>query len=181
MAGIDNPRQPEFWQREFAELAADMGASPKPVRDATRAKQCRFLAALADTGAPTVAAGVAGISMATTYKWASEDPVFHQCRELAKGAYSDLLVAELTRRGRDGIEITVYDKHGQVCGTERKYSDHLLAFGLKGMDKEVRWAQRVDAGTGRDGAWRADLARVLADPESRARLEALADLIAEKG
>ena len=177
MAAIDSPREIAFWRRELAELAEHHGSS---AGEAVRNRQAAYLAAFVRTGAPSVAAGEAGISRGTVYKWAAEDPVFHQARTFATESYSDTLVAELSRRSVDGELVVVRDKFGNEIGEERKKSDYLLAFALKGLDAGSRWTQRQDVGAAKEGAWRADMVKLLATDEGRKLLEQMADLVAEE-
>lgn len=172
MAGIDDPRDTPYWLRQVNELADEAGSTAS---EQMRTRQAKFLANFVTTGALTIAAGAAGVTRHTTDRWAKEDPIFFEARAMAFDAYSDLLIAEATRRAVEGLEIIVRDRHGNVVGDERKYSDDLIKFLLKGLDTKARWAQRAEAGGAREGAWRADLAKILANPESRAALEALAD------
>jgi hypothetical protein len=151
MTVIDSPRDVSYWRRELQELATEHGST----------------------------AGEAEVSRNTIYKWTAEDPIFHKCKEMAKEAFSDLLVAEMTRRGRDGNVVKVYDKYGVEVGEERKYSDYLIAFALKGLDSGSRWTQRQEAGA-KEGAWRADIIRALSDPKKREALERFADAMADK-
>lgn len=171
---FDDPTSPDYWLRELTEQAAEMGSSTSIK---VRERQSRFLAALARTSAPTKAAAEAGVSYGTTGHWCQEDPVMHACREMAKEAYADRLITEGTRRAVEGIEVTIRDRHGNVVGSETKYSDDLLKFLLRGLDKAGRFSPKLQKAQASDEEWRTALLEAFKDEGLLAQLDGFADKV----
>lgn len=172
---VDDPTSAEFWLRELMEDAEEVGSSAS---HAMRTRQALFLASLARTNTPTQGAAAAGVTVSTTYKWGSEDPIFSRAKQWAVEAYADRLIAEGTRRAVEGCVVAIRDRHGEVVGEERKFSDPLLAFMLRGLDKQQRWARREQGVTSTAEAWRTTLKAVLADPEAAKMFDELSDRMA---
>lgn len=167
-----DPTHRDYWLWQLRELAEEYGSTTSAE---VRGRQARFLAELATTNATSKAAGKAGITPNTTSRWANEDPVFAQCRDLAREAYADRLIAEGTRRAVDGIEVIIRDRNGEEVGVERKYSDDLLKFLLRGLDKQRRWDRTPASATASNEEWRRQLRSIFEDADSRALLDQLAN------
>jgi hypothetical protein len=69
----------------------------------TKARQERFLKALADTGSVTAAVAVAGTSRSRVYKLRRSDPAFAASWDEAEEIAADGLEAEARRRAIDGV------------------------------------------------------------------------------
>ncbi len=102
-----------------------------------RQAQDAFLAAYEKLGGPAHAADAVGISRQSHYDWLDTDEDYKRRWELAQAAANESLVVEATRRARDGYEQGVYYEGVRVA-TERKYSDGLLMFLIKGRMPEYR-------------------------------------------
>jgi len=101
----------------------------------------KFLGCLADTCHVGQSCEHVGLSRQTMYIWREEDPQFAADwkRALTRGA--EVLEDEAIRRGQMGYDVTIYQA-GKVVGVERKYSDTLLIFMLKGALPE-KYADRL--------------------------------------
>lgn len=89
------------------------------------AKQNAFLNALAKTGTVKGAAQLSGESRANHYRWL-EDDAYRVGVGRARQMAADLLEDEAWRRGVEGDERAVYNRHGVRVDTVRYYSDRLL-------------------------------------------------------
>ena len=102
-----------------------------------RARQDRFLQALADTGSVTAAIAVAGSSRTRVYALRKADPAFARAWQEAEEIATDRLEDEARRRAVEGVSEPlvsagkiVRDDQGQPMMV-RRYSDHLLAVLLR--------------------------------------------------
>ncbi len=117
----------------------------------TRARQERFLKALADTGSVTAAVAVAGTSRSRAYELRRADPAFAADWDEAEETAADRLEDEARRRGVEGVPEplvsggkVVRDDDGQPIAI-RRYSDALLLALLKAhrpprRERSVRFA-----------------------------------------
>lgn len=172
-----DPRQPAFWLQELHEGCTEMDREWTTGEASHRGRQAAYLAAFVRSAGKATAAGTARVSMNTARKWQTEDPIFQPCFEMAKGALNDVLVSECRRRAVEGVSITTYDRNGQPIGEERKYSDAMLMFLIKGMDPESRWVKKVDLGGVSEERWRSVMAAAMANPEALEALDKVADLL----
>ena len=103
----------------------------------TRARQERFLEALADTGSVINAVAVAGTSRTRVYELRKADPVFAAAWEEAEDIAADRLEEEARRRAVEGVAEPLVSAGKLVRGddgkpiTVRRYSDNLLLALLK--------------------------------------------------
>jgi len=103
----------------------------------TRARQERFLQALANTGSVTAAIAVAGTSRTRVYELRRSDPEFAASWDEAEEIATDRLEDEARRRAVEGVPEplvsagkVVRDDDGQPIAV-RRYSDNLLLALLK--------------------------------------------------
>lgn len=109
-----------------------------------------FFETLAATDHVQKAVTASGLARRSVYAWRDSDPEFAQRWTDAREAYVDKLEAEAYRRAVEGTEKGVWHQ-GAMVGTERQYSDSLLALMLKAKRKrEYGDASRVEL-TGADG------------------------------
>lgn len=94
-----------------------------------------FFTELAKDGFITRAAKVAGIDRSGAYKLYKADPEFAERWDAALDEYHDKLEEEARRRAVDGSDKGVWHQGVQV-GTEKQYSDSLLALMLKAKRKK---------------------------------------------
>ena len=92
-----------------------------------------FLAAYGKTGGLLKAAAIAGSSIQQHHTWL-KDPAYVEAFEVAHKQSIEHLELEARRRGMDGVEEPIY-QNGQLVGYKQRYSDALLMFLLKGLDK----------------------------------------------
>jgi hypothetical protein len=103
----------------------------------TKARQERFLEALADTGSVTTAAAVAGTSRTRVYELRKKDTAFAAAWEEAEEIATDMLEEEARRRAIEGIAEPLVIGGKLVRGDDgqpvivRRYSDNLLLSLLK--------------------------------------------------
>ncbi len=97
----------------------------------TAEKKAAFLQNLALTCHVGHSCEHVGMSRHTLYKWREEDPQFYADWKKALAQGAEVLEDEAIRRGQFGHEVEVYHG-GKVVGVERRYSDTLLIFMLKG-------------------------------------------------
>jgi hypothetical protein len=107
-----------------------------------------FLAALREVPVVSRACGVVGIERSTAYRAAEADATFKAAWDDALEEGIDKAEQEAFRRAVDGTEKGVWHQ-GALVGSERVYSDALLALFLKGRRKKV-YADRTEL-TGADG------------------------------
>jgi len=114
-------------------------AGPQLVKRKTarlkNARQSAFLKAYAKCGVITRAAVMAKTQRRAHYTWMEEDPDYPELFREAHEQAVDVLETEAVRRAVDGYEKPVWHDGVQV-GTERKYSDTLLIFLMKGNKPE---------------------------------------------
>ncbi len=105
----------------------------KRIHGCTRNKlnnQSRFLFAFSKLGLVGRACVEAGITRTTFNDWMKEDEAFVRRFSEAEELVSEMLIAEMMRRGVEGWNEPVYYQ-GQQCGVVRKYSDPMLTLALK--------------------------------------------------
>lgn len=107
-----------------------------------------FFAALREHGLLGRAASEAGVDRVTVWHRRKNDEAFDQAVKDAIEHAADKLEQEARRRALEGTEKGVWHQGVQV-GTERVYSDALLALLLKGRRKDV-FADRTEL-TGANG------------------------------
>src|SRR5205085_11045916 len=90
-----------------------------------------FLAALRDTGNVRAATQAAGIDRSTPYKKRNDDETFAEAWSEALADAADVLEAEARRRAVIGVDEAVFYQ-GVKVGTQKRYSDQLLMFLLRG-------------------------------------------------
>lgn len=108
-----------------------------------------FLAALREVPVVSRACAAVGIERSTAYRAAEADEDFRAAWDDAMEEGVDKAEQEAFRRAVEGTEKGVWHQ-GSLVGTERVYSDALLALLLKGRRKSV-YAERKEL-TGADGA-----------------------------
>lgn len=114
------------------------------------AKQNAFLNALAKTGTVKGATALSGISRASHYRWL-EDDGYRVGMERARRMAADLLEDEAWRRGVEGDERPIYNKHGEKISSVRYYSDRLLEK-LLAANLPEKYKERVEQTVVGDGA-----------------------------
>lgn len=125
----------------------------------TKARQERFLKALADTGNATAAVAVAGTSRTRVYELRRADSAFAAAWEEAEEMAVDKLEAEAPRRAIEGVPEPLVSAGRLVCGADgepiaiRRYSDNLLLALLRAhrpprRDRSVRFLIDGDTYTG---------------------------------
>lgn len=169
-----DPRQPAYWLAELRTEVLALGQEWTTSEVAHRSRQATWLAAYVRSASKTTAHGAARVQSRTVKVW-MEDPIFAPLLPEAKEAMSDTLVTEMRRRAVDGVSISVRDRFGNVIGEERKFSDTMLMFLVKGLDKERRWAQKVDLSGVEDERWRKALLGFAEDPDMLELLDRIAD------
>lgn len=90
-----------------------------------------FLDALTDGASINAAARAAGVHPTLVYKRRREDEAFRRAWHAAANLSTPLLEQEAQRRAFHGVDKPIYQK-GELVGYERRYSDTLLIFLLKG-------------------------------------------------
>lgn len=108
-----------------------------------------FLAALREVPVVARACGAVGIERSTAYRARDTDEAFAQAWDDAMEEGVDKVEQEAFRRAVEGTEKGVWHQ-GVLVGSERVYSDALMALILKGRRKSV-YAERKEL-TGADGA-----------------------------
>ena len=105
----------------------------------TPQKRGKFLAELRRSANVTRAAALIGAHRSTVYVWRDNDEDFAREWDHACEAYAeDVLEKEADRRAIQGVHHrTYFDKDGKNIGEERRYSDTLLIFRLKGLKPKV--------------------------------------------
>lgn len=112
-----------------------------------------FIATLADTANATAAARAAGVGRRTAYDHREADPEFARRWDEAEAIGDDAVIAEVRRRGIEGVDEPVFYQ-GEECGKIRRYSDAMLsilarhAHGGKYREGVVGARAKIDAGTG---------------------------------
>lgn len=108
-----------------------------------------FLASLREVPVVTRACNVVGIERCTAYRARDAEESFAQAWDDALEEGIDKAEQEAFRRAIEGTDKGVWHQ-GTLVGSERVYSDALLALILKGRRKAV-YAERKEV-TGADGA-----------------------------
>jgi hypothetical protein len=107
-----------------------------------------FLAALREVPVVSRACAAVGIERSTAYRAAEVDPSFREAWDDAMEEGIDKAEQEAFRRAVEGTDKGVWHQ-GSLVGSERVYSDTLMALILKGRRKKV-YADRTEL-TGADG------------------------------
>lgn len=118
-----------------------MAKHPFPWRDA-------FLASLREVPVVARACEVVGIERSTAYRRRDDDPEFSAAWDDAMETGIDRAEQEAFRRAVQGTDKGVWHQ-GVLVGSEKVYSDALLALMLKARRKKV-YAERTEV-TGADG------------------------------
>lgn len=121
-----------------------------PPTEILQTKDDLFFAELKRTGQITQAAFNAGIDRSYAYKRRDNNPEFAKRWDEALDAFADTLEAEARRRAVEGTDKGVWHQ-GVLVGTEKQYSDSLLALMLKAKRRrEYGDTSKVEL-TGADG------------------------------
>lgn len=101
--------------------------------------QIAFLVAYMEAGSIRGAAGAVGIHESNHYHWTGHSETYKECFQQCKRRAAESLVDECRRRAMGWDEVkTVVDKNGNEHQiTERRYSDTLLIFLMKGLIPET--------------------------------------------
>lgn len=171
------PESPFFWLKELHEAYEELGIAPHGSIVKKVQHQADFLAAFVRHAGPTLACGIAGVSIHAYDRWRYEDPIFQRCYDYAHGARAESLIFEARRRGVDGVPKTIRNKNGEIIGEEREYSTQLLLKLMQGLDPQGRfWNRPAPASADAQAGWRAAIGKILdKDPEALALLDELAD------
>lgn len=102
-----------------------------PFPEIQHAKKRAFLTAYSHTASTVRAAEAAKCDRSSHHDWLKSDATYAAAFELAKVLSVECLEAEAARRAREGFDEGVWHQGVQV-GTQRRYSDTLLIFLLKG-------------------------------------------------
>ena len=133
-------------KQALAELLEEVqtGSRASPFDEIKHPKKRAFLTAFAVLGTKVQAMRAVGLSNAVVYtkQW-SEDREFQAALSRARTMAADVFEHEAFRRGVEGVEVAAGAYMGQPGWIERKYSDILLIFTLKGLLPE-RYRERVD-------------------------------------
>lgn len=146
-------------------------------------KKAAFLAAYARTGNISAATRAADIWRGSHHAWIKDDPEYAAAFAEAKEQAIEAMEAEALRRATVGIEEGVWYK-GKRVGAERRVSDTLLIFLLKGARPDkYRENQKIEHSGPGGGAIPIDVrdatARIMQCPEAyEAALKAQAALVA---
>lgn len=119
--------------------------------DTTTQRQIEiFFAELSATDHVQKAVATSGLPSRTVYYWRDNNPEFAQRWTEARERYVDELEAEARRRAVEGTDKGVWHQ-GSLVGSEKQYSDSLLALMLKAKRKrEYGDSSKVEL-TGADG------------------------------
>jgi hypothetical protein len=96
----------------------------------TEKRKEQFLKELANRANVSDAARAAGVGRRTAYDWRAADEAFAAAWDEAVEHAVDELEREAWRRAAEGFDEPVYQK-GELVGTVRRYSDHLMSVLLK--------------------------------------------------
>lgn len=106
-----------------------------PFGEIRHAKRRAFLRAYSRTHSLVRASEAAKCDRDMHYHWLKTIPEYPEQFETAKAMAGDFLEAEAIRRATEGVEEAVWHQGVQV-GTQRRYSDTLLIFTLKGANPQ---------------------------------------------
>lgn len=127
-----------------------------------------FLAALALTGNVSKACVVAKIARSEVYEHRGTDKRFKALWRKALDEYSDVLEAEVHRRGEKGWLEPVF-QGGKKVGTIRKYSDALLLAALRAKKPEYRETVRNEHAGDQDNPLRILVEYVTEAPDANGK------------
>ena len=131
------------------EIAKKRKANPHYKAMRMERRKAAFLKAFPEIGTLTGTAKAVGFAMRSHYKWMESDPDYAEAFQEAKIAAAERLELEATRRAVDGVDEPVWYK-GENVGHQKKYSDTLLIFLLKGAMPE-KYKERFEHSTTEDG------------------------------
>lgn len=146
--------------RKVNKLLVGMGLAPLPQEPPSagprrgigplqlRARQDRFLSALARSGNVSAASRLSGVDRTSHYSWFEGDEAYRAKFRAAFEVYLDSMETEADRRALKGVLKPVY-QNGSLVGYERRYSDTLLMFRLSA--ERARKYRRVHEVTGPGG------------------------------
>jgi len=110
-----------------------------------------YLEHLARTGLKGRSALVAGVCARTVGTHLENDPDFAEAYEEANDAYRDKFVDHATTLAHDGIQVTKYDKDGNVIEERKDYPIRLIELELKRVEPTYRDKQQIDLNTNHAG------------------------------
>lgn len=128
----------------------EKGTKIRRVIKTQQARQGAFLAAFAECGSVTRAAGTAGVRLGDHHRWLNEEDGYREAFREAEEEAVERLEEEARRRAVEGTEKPVFYQ-GEQVGVVRDYSDTLLMFLLKAARPERyrdRAAQEADGENG---------------------------------
>ena len=127
-----------------AKMELDFKTVAKLTDGITDVKMQKFLCYLAILGNRSRAAQAVPISTAMTWFWRRDDDIFRARYEEAMKIASELHENEMFRRSSEGVLEPVF-QGGRLVGSQRRYSDTLLIFALKGaMPEKYADRQKVE-------------------------------------
>ena len=153
--------------RKVATVLSEAQHSTTPKKRELSVNQKCFLAAYAECGTPTYAAIAAQIDRSRHYHWLKNE-TYAEAFEAAQSAACEALENEARRRAIEGVLDDVWYQ-GKPVGKQRRFSDVLLIFLLKGAMPE-RYRDRVQVTAevavpvpdpGREALSDADLAKLI--------------------
>ena len=100
-----------------------------------------FLMTLREIGHVGRSCEAAKVSRNTAYTYRHQDPEFAKAWETAIEDAAFTLEDEAWRRARDGVDEPIIYR-GKIIATQKRYSDVLLMFLLKGIKPE-KWADKL--------------------------------------
>jgi hypothetical protein len=118
-------------------LQPEVVAAPKSRIRPVKIRQAAFLAAYAEMASVSWAAKASRISRDCHYQWLANDPEYVKKWEAVQPRALQLLLDEVWRRARVGVEEPVFYQ-GEICGTVQKYSDGLAQSLLRALDPRFR-------------------------------------------
>lgn len=138
----------------------------------TPQKKGKFTAELRRSGNISEAARLIGFSRRRAYQIRGEDAEFAEEWDHALQGYAEqVLEVEADRRAVEGVHWkTYYDKDGNEIGEERRYSDTLLIFRLKGL-KPKMYKERLEVGGDQENP--IQIAQRMEPEQRKTRIDAL--------
>jgi len=106
------------------------GSFRKPTVRFTDVRKLIYLDNLAITGVQQTSAQRAGVSAESLRHHRKNDPQFHEAETGVLMVFAESLEVEAHRRAVEGVDRPIYQR-GELVGTEKVYSDQLLAMLLK--------------------------------------------------
>ena len=160
--------------KQAKEIVKKRKANPHYQEIRTARRKAAFLKAFPEIGTLTGTAKTLGFAIRSHYLWMERDEEYAAAFQEAKLAAAERLELEATRRAVDGVDEPVWYK-GEKVGHQKKYSDTLLIFLLKGAMPE-KYKERFEHSTTEDGMHvKVDL-NLLSDKELKELEEVLAKI-----